>query len=104
MSTSMHRLQISLPRSQVKYLMDRARREGISIAELLRRLIHRELDNVSLRGEDSLREIIGIGKETEALIDNIPVSEQPDLYLLEQADSYSKVVEKKRKKRTRKGR
>jgi hypothetical protein len=100
----MHRLQISLPRSQVKYLMDRARREGISIAELLRRLIRRESDNVLPRGEDSLREIIGIGKETQALIENIPVSEQPDLYLFAQAASHSKVVEKKRRKRARKSR
>lgn len=30
---------------------------------------------------ESLREIIGIGNETEPLIDNIPVSEKPDLYI-----------------------
>jgi hypothetical protein len=100
----MHRLQISLPGSQVKYLTDRAKREGISIAELLRRLIHRELDQSTARGNDSLREIIGIGKTTEALIDNIPVSEQPDLYLYEPAAAYSKTVAVGKKKRGRRAR
>jgi hypothetical protein len=94
----MHRLQISLPRSQVEYLTNRAKREGVSIAELLRRLIHRESDQSAARGDDSLREIIGIGKAKEALIDNIPVSEQPDLYLHAPAGSYSKTVAAKRKK------
>ena len=85
MSTLMHRLQISLPRSQMRYLADRARREGISIAEVLRRLVRREAETTSPRAVESYREIIGIGQEIEPLIDNIPVSQQPDLYIAEQA-------------------
>jgi hypothetical protein len=85
MSTSMHRLQISLPRPQFRYLVDQARREGVSMAEILRRLIRREAETRSLRTVESYREIIGIGQEREPLIDNIPVSEQPDLYIAEQA-------------------
>lgn len=39
MTTSMHRLQISLPKQQFRYLSARARREGLSMAEVIRRLI-----------------------------------------------------------------
>ena len=102
MPTSMHRLQISLPRSQIKYLTDRARREGVSIAELIRRLIRCESEITTSGNMDSLREIIGIGKEREPLIDKIPVSEQPDLYIAEQAAPYTKVTRKKRRKSERK--
>jgi hypothetical protein len=99
MSTTMHRLQISLPQSQLRYLADRARREGISIAELIRRFIHRESESFSPRSIDSLLEIIGIGREREPLIEGIPVSEQPDLYIYEKPAAYSSPI----KKRTQKG-
>ena len=39
MTTSMHRLQISLPERQVRYLAERARQEDSSMAEVIRRLI-----------------------------------------------------------------
>lgn len=39
MTTSMHRLQISLPEPQLRYLADRARRQGVSMAEVIRRLL-----------------------------------------------------------------
>jgi hypothetical protein len=39
MTTSMHRLQISLPERQMRYLTERSRREGQSIAEIIRRLV-----------------------------------------------------------------
>ena len=39
MTTSMHRLQISLSEQQVRYLTERTRREGLSMAEIIRRLI-----------------------------------------------------------------
>jgi hypothetical protein len=42
MTTSMHRLQISLPEQQMRYLSERARRAGLSMAEVIRRLIERE--------------------------------------------------------------
>ena len=81
----MHRLQISLPRSQLRYLADRARREGLSMAELIRRLVGREAEMAPARAPDSLWGIVGIGQERESLIDSIPVSEQPDLYIVEQS-------------------
>ena len=83
MATSMHRLQISLPKSQMQYLARRARREGASVAELIRRMIQREAEAARSAGVDSLWEIVGIGVETEPLISGIPVSERPDLYLAE---------------------
>jgi len=39
MTTSMHRLQISLPEPQLRYLADCARRDGVSMAEVIRRLL-----------------------------------------------------------------
>lgn len=39
MTTSMHRLQISLPEPQLRYLAGRARRDGASMAEVIRRLL-----------------------------------------------------------------
>jgi hypothetical protein len=81
MSTSMHRLQISLPRSQFRYLTERARREGTSAAELIRRFIRRESEMPAKHAVDSIWKIVGIAGEKEPLIDNIPVSEQPELYI-----------------------
>lgn len=49
MTTSMHRLQISLPEQQVRYLTERGRREGLSMAEVIRRLIEREATAVDYR-------------------------------------------------------
>ena len=98
MSTSMHRLQISLPQSQAKYLSERARLEGISIAELIRRLISHETRITSRHSIDSIWEIIGIGKSEKPLIENIPVSEQPDLYIADPSATYSKASSKKRNK------
>jgi hypothetical protein len=39
MTTSMHRLQISLQDQQLRYLADCARRDGVSMAEVIRRLL-----------------------------------------------------------------
>lgn len=78
---SMHRLQISLPKSQMQYLNERARRERASIAEVIREMIQREFDAQPSRAVESLWEIVGLGQEREPLIGGIPVSEQPDLYL-----------------------
>lgn len=45
MSTSMHRLQISLPRDQMHYLQERARRDGSSAAEIIRQMIQCEAES-----------------------------------------------------------
>lgn len=99
MSTSMHRLQISLPEAQLRYLADRARREGVSIAELLRTLVQRETEMTPPRAVDSLWGIVGIGRDREPLIDGVPVSEQPDLYIAEQATCDFAAVPKRRRQR-----
>lgn len=82
MATSMHRLQISLPESQAEFLAKRAHTHGVSMAEVVRQLIQREVDAVSeKRGAASLWDIAGIAEDHGPLIDNVPVSEAPELYL-----------------------
>ena len=39
MATTMHRLQISIPEWQAQYLAARARRDRVSIAEIIRQLV-----------------------------------------------------------------
>jgi len=97
MATSMHRLQISLPRSQVRFLAERARRDGVSIAEVIRQLVQREEEAAPARSIDSLWEIVGMITEDQPLIDGIPVSEQPDLYLAEASVPYKTTKKKTRK-------
>ncbi len=83
MSTSMHRLQISLPHDQMRFLAEQARRGGVSIAEVVRRIVRRELEDAPARGANSLWEIAGIGEDRGPLVGGVPVSEQPDLYVAE---------------------
>ena len=85
----MHRLQVCLPESQVQYLTHRARKEGVSIAELIRRLVEDATKSSNQQGTDSLWAIAGIGKEHSPLIDGIPVSERPGIYI---ADAIQKQV------------
>jgi hypothetical protein len=47
MTTSMHRLQISLPEQQLRTLADRARQDGVSMAEVIRRLLEGAADRES---------------------------------------------------------
>lgn len=70
----MHRLQISLPKSQVDFLAERARREGVSIAELLRRLVQSATTARSPGAADSLWNIAGIADDRAPLIDGLAVS------------------------------
>lgn len=82
MSTTMHRLQISLSEWQSQFLAERARSEGISIAEVIRRLIGREAEAVAAhRTAESLWDIAGIGEDRGGVLPGIPVSERPELYL-----------------------
>ncbi|MFL6193678.1 MAG: ribbon-helix-helix protein, CopG family [Thermoanaerobaculia bacterium] len=82
MSTNMHRLQISLPEWQTDFLAAQARREGVSMAEVVRRLIQREAETARRPVEtSSLWDIAGIGEDQGPLIQNVPVSENPELYL-----------------------
>jgi hypothetical protein len=85
MSTNMHRLQISLPKDQYRYLRDRARRDGVSAAEVIRQLLEREQSAMTITQADidSALSIVGIGRDDGPLIDGLPVSENVDLYLAE---------------------
>ena len=81
MTTSMHRLQISLPEWQVQFLSDRAQRLGVSIAEVIRQMIQAETE-ATVGSVDSIWEIAGIAEDRGSLIEGVPVSERPDLYLV----------------------
>lgn len=86
MATTMHRLQISLPQWQHQFLVQRARRDGVSVAEVIRSLIEREADTRERSGtEDSVMSIAGIAEDSGPLIDGIPVSRAPHLYVAESA-------------------
>ena len=82
MATKMHRLQICLPHEQARFLENRARLEGISMAEVVRRLIEREAAGVRRPGEaDAIWNIAGIAEDPGPKIEGIAVSESPELYL-----------------------
>lgn len=82
MATKMHRLQISLPHEQARFLEERARLDGVSMAEVVRRLIRREAEAARSPGTvDGLWDIAGIAEDRGPLIDGVAVSENPDLYL-----------------------
>lgn len=83
MSTTMHRLQISLPQWQTDFLSALASKEGVSMAEVVRRLIQREAEAArQSSGTESLWEIAGIAEDSAPLIGDVPVSESPELYLM----------------------
>ena len=82
MATTMHRLQISLPEWQARYLADRARSEGVSIAALIRRWVERESQaSANQDPAESLWKLAGIAEDPGPLIHGAPVSENPELYL-----------------------
>lgn len=85
MSTSMHRLQISLPREQMRYLRERAKRDGSSAAEIIRQLIQQEAESTTVTDDDiaAALSVVGLGEDYGPLIDGIPVSQNPHLYLAE---------------------
>jgi hypothetical protein len=106
MTTTMHRLQISLPKAQAQFLRDRARREGVSAAEVIRRLLEREervAPTVTQADIDAALSFSGIIEDEGPLIDGKSVSEYPDLYLAEiYADLHeSPAVEPKLSRRKR---
>ena len=79
MGTTMHRLQICLPESQVQYLVHRSKRDGISIAELIRRFVAVASESADER-TNSLWDIAGIGEDRMPLKKGVPVSEKPGMY------------------------
>ena len=82
MATKMHRLQVSLPHRQARFLEQRARLDGVSMAEIVRRLIEREAESTGPSGSvEGLWEIAGVAEDHGPQIDGLPVSENPELYL-----------------------
>lgn len=82
MATTMHRLQISLPNWQHQFLVERARRDGVSVAEVIRLLIEREATSPAAGGATTW-DISGIAEDHGPLIRRVPVSESPEAYLAE---------------------
>lgn len=82
MATTMHRLQVSLPEWQAQYLSERARKDGVSIAEVIRRLVERESRTEAEEpSADSLWELAGLAEDRGPILNDTPVSENPELYL-----------------------
>ena len=82
MATSMYRLQISLPHWQRQFLSARAKRDGVSVAEVIRLLIACEAQAQSGTGTmESFLDLAGIGEDRHPLIGGVAVSERPELYL-----------------------
>lgn len=57
----MHRTQISLGEAQYAFLLERSRREGVSLSELVRRLVAEEMARQGGEG-DALDRLAGIGE------------------------------------------
>jgi len=102
MATKMHRLQISLPHSQARFLEERARIAGVSMAEVVRRLLVQEAASTRSSGSvDGIWEIAGIAEDHGPLIEGAAVSESPELYLAGPATGSSvKRTPGKRKRRS----
>jgi len=77
----MNRLQISLPEWQVRFLAERAERQGVSMAEIVRQLIEREAEATMPAGAESVWSIAGIAEDHGPLRRGLAVSERPELYL-----------------------
>lgn len=81
MSTRMHRLQLSLREEQAAYLARRAQREGVSMAEVVRRLLDGEAAADLTCDIESIWDICGIGGGEEPLDAGVAVSADVDRYL-----------------------
>ncbi len=82
MTTNMHRLQISLPDWEVEFLRERARRDGTSVAEVIRELVRLNAEESLKPGNPgTLWEVAGIAQDAGKLQNGIPVSERPEIYL-----------------------
>jgi hypothetical protein len=77
MGSTMHRLHICVEEHQYRYLAQRAKREGVSVAALVRRMVQQEAEATQPGGFDELLAIAGIGEDNAALEGGLPVSEGP---------------------------
>ncbi len=81
MPTKMQRLQISLTTWQYQRLAERAEREGLSMAEVVRKLLEQEVEQAREDHEADLLALAGIAHDPHPVIPGFPVSERPELYL-----------------------
>ncbi len=78
---AMRRVRITLPEWQIRFLTEQADREGVSVAEVIRRIVAREAAEYLTSELDGVWSIAGIAEDAHPLIDGKPVSERPELYL-----------------------
>lgn len=79
---NLHRKQVLLAPHNVRYVSARASQEGLSMSEVIRQI----LDEAEARNPvaiESVWSMVGIGTEHAALVDDLPVSENVDRYLVE---------------------
>ncbi len=80
----MHRLQVSFSDAEIEFLKERSRRDGTSIAEVIRQIVRREVDAQQTEFDlQSIWNIAGIATDNEPLLNHTPVSKCPELYLME---------------------
>lgn len=77
-------LHIALSDEHYQYLQQRAQKLGTSLDRVVSELIESELAEQQVQAEDMLLDMIGAYHSAYPLIDNIPPSEDPDLYLIAQ--------------------
>jgi len=79
---TLHHQQVLLALRNVRYVSPRASQEGLSMSEVIRQI----LDEAEARDPvaiESVWSMVGIGTEHAALVDDLPVSENVDPYLVE---------------------
>lgn len=105
MATSMYRLQISLPHWQQQFLRARARRDGVSVAEVIRVLVEREAKLATgSPATESFLDLAGVGEDRLPLIGGLAVSERPEAYLttpLHGADTRKRKSSRVRRRKNR---
>jgi len=78
----MHRLQVCLPHDLHQFLIRKAERDGVSVAEVIRRLVIREAEMTpAADAAEYVLEMVGMCSGPEPLRHDVPVSECPELYL-----------------------
>jgi len=79
---TLHRTQVLLAPKNVRYVSARASQAGVSLSEAIRQI----LDDAEARepvAVESVWQMVGIGMEEPALVGDLTVSENSDLYLAE---------------------
>jgi hypothetical protein len=76
----MRRLRISLPEWQADFLAAQAERDGVSMAEVVRREAE-TARRPAATASASIWEIAGIAEDPGPLVQDVPISENPELYL-----------------------